>query len=160
MENLELLGELRKKQDMLGQKRNEFRRQLDKLAKLVAALRDHFSLFGQISDVEIEELGEGHCQNAPNDFEVMRNCSARVSFATRHSAERAFVNENSWHGHNLHFLWATPSIPCCSRTSGRAFPPLKVPCMLIFSPPIKQHEQILSKHQVILQKVFHLVRNP
>lgn len=46
---------------------------------------------------------------------------ARVSFATRHSAERAFVNGKSWHGHNLHFLWATPSIPCCSRSSGESF---------------------------------------
>ena len=35
------------------------------------------------------------------------------------------MNGKSWHGHNLHFLWATPSIPCCSRSSGESFSPLK-----------------------------------
>jgi len=88
-------------------------------------LRDHFSLFGKISDVEIEELGEDHRQNAPNDSEAMRNCSARISFATRHSAERAFVNGKSWHGHNLHFIWAASGIPCGSQSSGDSCSPLK-----------------------------------
>jgi len=60
--------------------------------------------------VEIEELVEEDCPGA----------SARISFATRDSAERAFLNGKSWHGHNLKFMWVTSSIPCSSRSSGES----------------------------------------
>lgn len=42
-----------------------------------------------------------------NDASVSSNVSARVSFTTRRSAERAFVQGKSWQGHKLQFLWAT-----------------------------------------------------
>lgn len=35
--------------------------------------------------------------------------SAQISFASRRSAERAFLNGKSWQGHNLQFKWQLPS---------------------------------------------------
>lgn len=86
----------------------------------VAAMRDHFSLYGEISNVEIDDLGEDCCHGASDVSEAMRKCSARISFATRDSAETAFLKGKSWHGHNLKFMWVTTSIPCSSRSSGES----------------------------------------
>ncbi|XP_074308374.1 zinc finger CCCH domain-containing protein 41-like isoform X2 [Silene latifolia] len=207
IESLELLKELRIKQEMLERKRNEFRQQLDKLTKQASinsevpampaekrqisetssnalkvgnrqaadagismpsletkvsvnnksvhvmatsgapshsnrytldnrpttfiikaplprrltnanALKDHFSSFGEISDVKIECLGDQQSGNDFTDSEVMTNCFAQVSFATCHAAERAFLDGKTWHGHNLRFRWVVTSIPSSSRSSG------------------------------------------
>lgn len=40
-----------------------------------------------------------------NDASLSSNVSARVSFTTRRSAERAFVQGKTWQGHKLEFLW-------------------------------------------------------
>ncbi|KAK9700275.1 hypothetical protein RND81_08G228900 [Saponaria officinalis] len=86
----------------------------------IAVLRDHFSLYGEISNLEIEDSGEEETPNGSTDSEGTRNCSARVSFATRHAAERAFVDGKSWHGHDLQFSWITSSIPASSKSSGES----------------------------------------
>ncbi|XP_073038207.1 zinc finger CCCH domain-containing protein 41-like isoform X1 [Primulina eburnea] len=205
LENLELLKQLRKKQEMLDQKRNEFRLQLDKLAKQsvgvkdltvseafkslegetlpddaktettkspgthviaentrsaehavqhtttskptilqpsslrqirqpallgtpfvgnrfkldnrptafriiaplpaglanVATLKEHFSTYGDLSSVELEE---SKLQKI-NDNSVQSDVSALISFTTRRTAERAFLNGKCWQDHNLQFMW-------------------------------------------------------
>ncbi|XP_073041016.1 zinc finger CCCH domain-containing protein 41-like [Primulina eburnea] len=184
LEDLELLKEeLRKKQEMLDQKRNEFRLQLDKLDKQsttskaetaissprintvaenvepaehalphssststavarerlslrpsshpwapfvanrfkldnrptafkivsplpagltnAASLEEHFNTYGDLSSVELEESQPKEGDDAPS----ARGVSARISFATRRSAEKAFVNGKSWKGYPLQFTW-------------------------------------------------------
>ncbi|GAB4849246.1 hypothetical protein Ancab_004057 [Ancistrocladus abbreviatus] len=75
----------------------------------VDALRDHFSLYGELSNVELEDAGAQDGVDTANDPETARVCSARISFTTQGAAERAFVNGTSWHGNNLQFTWLTTS---------------------------------------------------
>lgn len=70
----------------------------------VAVIKEHFSSHGDLSTVELED-GEAH--DSSNVLDVQKNCSARISFTTRHSAERAFLNGKCWQGHNLQFMWLT-----------------------------------------------------
>ncbi|KAH9622341.1 hypothetical protein KSS87_000967 [Heliosperma pusillum] len=84
------------------------------------ALKDHFSSFGEISDVKIECSGEEQSGSDFTDSESMTNCFARVSFATRHAAERAFLNGKTWQGLNLQFSWVATSLPSSSRSSGES----------------------------------------
>ncbi|KAK3015569.1 hypothetical protein RJ639_007742 [Escallonia herrerae] len=71
----------------------------------VAALKEHFTAFGDFSsaDLEVLESEEG------DDDSVMAKSSARISFTTRRSAEKAFSSGNCWKGHNLRFMWLTTS---------------------------------------------------
>ncbi|CAA3000999.1 zinc finger CCCH domain-containing 41-like [Olea europaea subsp. europaea] len=71
----------------------------------VAALEEHFSSYGDLSSVELEELEPQETSNAS----LPSNVAARVSFTTRHSAEKAFLNGKCWQGHNLRFMWITYS---------------------------------------------------
>lgn len=61
-------------------------------------LREHFSPFGEISSVEVEESEEED------------KISAQVSFTSTLSAERAFLNAKIWQGHSLQFTWVQPSV--------------------------------------------------
>ncbi|XP_044502345.1 zinc finger CCCH domain-containing protein 41 isoform X2 [Mangifera indica] len=72
----------------------------------VAVLKEHFSSYGDLSAVELEggELHEG-----VNGLDSEKNCSARIAFTTRRSAERAFQNGKCWQGHNLQFMWLMSS---------------------------------------------------
>ncbi|GAV70246.1 RRM_6 domain-containing protein [Cephalotus follicularis] len=72
----------------------------------VAALQEHFSSYGDLSTIDLEEM---EVCNSGDGSERMKNCSARINFKARHSAERAFVNGKCWQGHNLQFTWLTPS---------------------------------------------------
>ncbi|XP_010929611.1 zinc finger CCCH domain-containing protein 27 isoform X1 [Elaeis guineensis] len=72
----------------------------------VAALKDHFSSFGDLSSVVLEEP-EAHSENA--GLNPSHNCSACVTFTTRHSAMRAFLTGKCWQGHSLQFVWLTAS---------------------------------------------------
>ncbi|KAL3833134.1 hypothetical protein ACJIZ3_007870 [Penstemon smallii] len=67
----------------------------------VAKLEEHFSCYGNLSSVELEEskLQETNLDSVPSDV------SARVSFTTRPSAEKAFLHGKCWQGHNLQFTW-------------------------------------------------------
>ncbi|XP_028772341.1 zinc finger CCCH domain-containing protein 41 isoform X2 [Neltuma alba] len=64
-----------------------------------AVLKDHFSPYGEISAVELEDVGDHDSSQS----------EARVSFTTRQAAERAFTNGKSWKDHHLKFMWLTPS---------------------------------------------------
>ncbi|XP_008791087.1 zinc finger CCCH domain-containing protein 27 isoform X2 [Phoenix dactylifera] len=72
----------------------------------VAALNDHFSSFGDLSSVVLEEP-EAHSENA--GLKPSHNCSACVTFTTHQSAMRAFLTGKCWQGHNLQFMWLTAS---------------------------------------------------
>ncbi|RVW46491.1 hypothetical protein CK203_067359 [Vitis vinifera] len=58
----------------------------------VGVLKEHFSSYGDLSTVELEDL---EALDGGNGSDASRNCSARIIFTTRRSAERAFVNESS-----------------------------------------------------------------
>ncbi|THF97045.1 hypothetical protein TEA_020469 [Camellia sinensis var. sinensis] len=68
----------------------------------VAVLKEHFSAYGDLSAIELEDVES-------SDLVASKNCSAHISFTTRHSAERAFVNGKCWQGHNLQLTWLPPS---------------------------------------------------
>ncbi|CBI34878.3 unnamed protein product, partial [Vitis vinifera] len=72
----------------------------------VGVLKEHFSSYGDLSTVELEDL---EALDGGNGSDASRNCSARIIFTTRRSAERAFVNGKCWQGHNLHFMWLISS---------------------------------------------------
>ncbi|XP_065877009.1 zinc finger CCCH domain-containing protein 41 [Euphorbia lathyris] len=69
----------------------------------VDALEEHFSPYGDLSTVVLEGTDDSDGREVPN------NCTALVTFTTRHSAERAFSNGKYWLGNKLQFLWATCS---------------------------------------------------
>ncbi|KAL8475412.1 hypothetical protein ACS0TY_028172 [Phlomoides rotata] len=68
-----------------------------------AALEEHFSAYSDLSSVVLEgsELQES------NDASSSSNVSARISFTTRRSAEKAFLHGKVWQGHKLQFVWHT-----------------------------------------------------
>lgn len=72
----------------------------------VAALKDHFSSFGDLSSVVLEE-SEAHSENA--GLKPSHNFSACVTFTSRHAAMRAFLTGKCWQGHNLQFMLLTSS---------------------------------------------------
>ncbi|KAM7267483.1 hypothetical protein ACFE04_009649 [Oxalis oulophora] len=82
----------------------------------MAALKEHFSSYGELSNVEIEETDSS---DGIDGSEAMNNCSARITFATRRSAEKAFINAKSWQTHNLKFSWITPTSSSSNNPSGR-----------------------------------------
>ena len=67
----------------------------------VAVLKDHFSRYGVISSVVLED--PEHTEN--EGLMPSENCSACITFATRHSAERAYQTGKCWEGRNLQFKW-------------------------------------------------------
>lgn len=70
----------------------------------VASLKEHFSTYGDLSSVDLEEL-ETH--EGINGSETSKSCSARITFTSRRSAEKAFKSGKCWQGNNLHFTWIT-----------------------------------------------------
>ncbi|CAI9111483.1 OLC1v1011711C1 [Oldenlandia corymbosa var. corymbosa] len=85
----------------------------------VSALKDHFSTYGDLSLVEVEDI-------EPQDNSVCEpetsKISARISFTNRRSAERAFLNGKSWQGENLQFKWLMSS-KAGKEISGKENPP-------------------------------------
>ncbi|XP_073294051.1 zinc finger CCCH domain-containing protein 41-like isoform X1 [Primulina huaijiensis] len=71
----------------------------------VATMKEHFSTYGDLSSVELEE---SKLQKI-NDNSVQSDVSALISFTTRRSAERAFLNGKCWQDHNLQFMWLASS---------------------------------------------------
>ncbi|KAF5457280.1 hypothetical protein F2P56_021393 [Juglans regia] len=67
-----------------------------------AVLKEHFSSYGDISNLELEDQQAG-------ESEASKNCSGRITFTTRRSAERAFGEGKCWQGHTLEFMWLTSS---------------------------------------------------
>ncbi|CAL9764050.1 unnamed protein product [Musa acuminata subsp. burmannicoides] len=72
----------------------------------VAALQDHFSVFGDLASVVLEEPEE----RSENDaVKTPENCCARVTFISCDNAKRAYVGGKCWQGHNLHLMWLSDS---------------------------------------------------
>ncbi|XP_015065671.1 zinc finger CCCH domain-containing protein 41-like isoform X2 [Solanum pennellii] len=71
----------------------------------VDVLKEYFSTFGDLLSVELEDLEPQDCHNGS---EVL-NTSARVSFRSRRSAERAYLNGKCWQDQTLHFTWLQSS---------------------------------------------------
>ncbi|OWM71515.1 hypothetical protein CDL15_Pgr005702 [Punica granatum] len=83
----------------------------------VAALKEHFSSYGDLTVVELEDT-EAH--GDPNRSETVKSCCARVGFRDRQTAERAFLNCKSWEGHYLQFVWlaSTPHAKATTNPGG------------------------------------------
>ncbi|XP_031405169.1 zinc finger CCCH domain-containing protein 41-like isoform X1 [Punica granatum] len=82
----------------------------------VAALKEHFSPYGEHSNVEFKNIEA----NADlSESWTTKNCSACVRFTTRQSAERAFMHGKCWKGHYMQFLWlkSNDSIPAAKVAS-------------------------------------------
>ncbi|KAM0022653.1 putative transcription factor C3H family [Helianthus debilis subsp. tardiflorus] len=71
----------------------------------VAVLKEHFSQFGDLSKVELDDLEPA---DSKNDSGTVKH-SACVYFTTRQSAEKAFSNGKCLNGHNLQFSWLKSS---------------------------------------------------
>ncbi|KAJ8775067.1 hypothetical protein K2173_020071 [Erythroxylum novogranatense] len=70
----------------------------------IVALKEHFSSYGELFTVELEDVEP--CDDIDeSESESLRSRSARVTFTTRLSAERAFSNGKFWEGNNLQFMW-------------------------------------------------------
>lgn len=65
-------------------------------------MKEHFSSYGDLSAVELED---GKFQDGANGLDTEKNFSALIAFTTRRSAERAFQNGKCWQGHNLQIVW-------------------------------------------------------
>ncbi|KAL3686558.1 hypothetical protein R1sor_009132 [Riccia sorocarpa] len=81
----------------------------------VAVLKDHFAMFGELSDVEVEGA-EGQKADVSKLGEIH---SVRVSFATRRSAERAYTQGKWLQGQCLQLVWVTP-VAHISGTAGNS----------------------------------------
>ncbi|XP_057464365.1 zinc finger CCCH domain-containing protein 41-like [Actinidia eriantha] len=68
----------------------------------VAVLKEHFSAYGELSAVELEDVGS-------SDSVASKNFAAHISFTTRNSAEKAFAKGNCLQGHDLQFMWLAPT---------------------------------------------------
>ncbi|CAN0924500.1 Zinc finger CCCH domain-containing protein 41 [Linum grandiflorum] len=94
----------------------------------VAALKEHFSTFGDVTSVEIEDTGP--CNSDGNTSDTAKLFSANVTFATRRSAEKAFLNGKNWQENNLQFVWVASSTSSMSeprsKTKSLAVPAEKV----------------------------------
>ena len=66
-------------------------------------IKKHFSSLGDVCTVELVSEDGDRISNASN------NCSANVTFLTRHSAERAFKDGKSWQGQDLKLIWLSGS---------------------------------------------------
>uniref|UniRef100_A0A7N0U4M8 Zinc finger CCCH domain-containing protein 41 n=1 Tax=Kalanchoe fedtschenkoi TaxID=63787 RepID=A0A7N0U4M8_KALFE len=61
----------------------------------IGTLREHFSPYGEVYDVELIDVDMDECR------------AALINFDTRPSAEKAFESAKSWKGHDLLFTWVT-----------------------------------------------------
>ncbi|KAK9090351.1 hypothetical protein Sjap_023528 [Stephania japonica] len=89
----------------------------------VVTLREYFSSFGDLSTVELEDPDS---DSIPANSEPSEKCSARITFRTRQSAERAFLNGKCWKGHNLQFSWL-PSNKCSNEHNAKENFPIPTP---------------------------------
>ncbi|CAJ1946657.1 unnamed protein product [Sphenostylis stenocarpa] len=75
----------------------------------VAVLKEHFSHYGELSSVELEDV-------QINDTSQQE---AHITFTTRWAAERAYSNGKCWKDQNLKFMWITPTSSSNATTGSR-----------------------------------------
>ncbi|KAL6650703.1 hypothetical protein ACP70R_009628 [Stipagrostis hirtigluma subsp. patula] len=100
-----------------------------------SVLTDHFSSFGELSSVVLEDT-EAHNHDAT--LKPSLSCSACVTYTTRQSAEKAFIGGKSCKGHTLRFMWLT-----ASPGSNNHSQPQK-PSILVRATSISGHTQSVS----------------
>ncbi|XWS32743.1 hypothetical protein CRYUN_Cryun22dG0015700 [Craigia yunnanensis] len=71
----------------------------------VDVLKEHFLQYGDLFSVELEDVENDDDMGS----EALQNCSILITYSTRLSAERAYVNGKCWQGNNLQFTWLTSS---------------------------------------------------
>ena len=68
-------------------------------------MKEHFLQYGDLFSVELEDVENDDDMGS----EALKNSSALITYSTRRSAERAYVNGKCWEGNNLQFTWLTSS---------------------------------------------------
>ncbi|MBA0802095.1 hypothetical protein Gohar_012424, partial [Gossypium harknessii] len=66
----------------------------------------HFSQYGDLFSVELEDVEN---EDDVMVSETLNDCSARITYSTCHSAEKAYADSKCWQGHNLQFSWLISS---------------------------------------------------
>ncbi|KAE8694376.1 hypothetical protein F3Y22_tig00110783pilonHSYRG00113 [Hibiscus syriacus] len=79
----------------------------------VAVLKEHFLQYGDLFSVELQAVGKEDKDDISS--EPLKNCSALITYSTRQSAERAYINGKCWQGNNLQFKWLTSNTNPCSK---------------------------------------------
>lgn len=90
----------------------------------VAALKEHFSAFGDLAGIELDASDSEPCGSGSV---ASSNRSALVTFTTRRSAEKAFSSANSWQGHSLQFAWMVPTSSSSSAHNAGEISASKIP---------------------------------
>ncbi|CAL1358058.1 unnamed protein product [Linum trigynum] len=100
----------------------------------VDVLKEHFSTFGNLTSVELESAEPCQSDGGDDDDDdtskttATKLCScAHATFATRRSAETAFVNGKTWQGHDLRFTWMASSSTSTNNPRSKATTPLPLP---------------------------------
>uniref|UniRef100_A0A1J3DWI5 Zinc finger CCCH domain-containing protein 41 n=1 Tax=Noccaea caerulescens TaxID=107243 RepID=A0A1J3DWI5_NOCCA len=71
----------------------------------VAALKEHFSSYGEVSKVELED--NASIDGGKDHETCSENRAACVTFVKRSAAEKAFANAKCWQEHMLQLVWVT-----------------------------------------------------
>lgn len=82
-------------------------------------MKEHFSPYGDLSNVELEDA---EACDSSSESETLKDFSARITFTTRRTAEKAFINGKCWQGHNLKFTWLASSAPSNDRSGKESSP--------------------------------------
>ncbi|CAN7025980.1 hypothetical protein IGI04_024773 [Brassica rapa subsp. trilocularis] len=72
----------------------------------VAVLKEHFSSYGEISKVELEDSASIDSGKGQDETDK-ENRAACVTFVKRSAAEKAFANAKCWKEHTLQLKWVT-----------------------------------------------------
>ncbi|CAN7044905.1 hypothetical protein BRARA_B03308 [Brassica rapa] len=75
----------------------------------VAVLKEHFSSYGEVSKVELEDNASAD-SGKDQDETHNKSLAACVTFVKRSAAEKAFANAKSWQEHTLQLVWVTRQI--------------------------------------------------
>ncbi|CAN6849199.1 unnamed protein product [Brassica oleracea var. botrytis] len=75
----------------------------------VAVLKEHFSSYGEVSKVELEDNASTD-SGKDQDETHNKTLAACVTFVKRSAAEKAFANARSWQEHTLQLVWVTRQI--------------------------------------------------
>ncbi|CAH8309195.1 unnamed protein product [Eruca vesicaria subsp. sativa] len=76
----------------------------------VAVLKEHFSSYGEVSKVELEDNASTDSGKDQESETHNKSRAACVTFVKRSAAEKAFANAKSWQEHTLQFVWVTRQI--------------------------------------------------
>lgn len=90
----------------------------------VTVMKEHFSNYGDISVLELEDL---EAYSGDDCSGQSGNLSAVIAYTTRRSSEMAFANGKCWKGHNLKFSWVVGHSNSTNSHSGKENSPTSNP---------------------------------